>query len=368
MKKRTRVMAILLACMLSASTILPAVNVYAEETNVQSTDVMDETHEEKEEEKTSEIVTEESSQNEDVPVVDEEQDLDISKENNEKPILNEQDDGIQDEKSEESILEENSEESMLEQNVQADEKKKIVSFSKLERETYVYSEKPSFLQLESIFPDVIEAILADGTKILFPVSWKPEHDLKSTSYSTYVFHALIDLKDYTLEEGSSLPTIEVKIRRHAELDQAILNNSKAVTYQLIKKETKYNIGKLRVGKFTISGGINAFCAQHQLDSPDEGSTLTEVAVYTKATDKTSSVSRLLRKVLYYGWGGPADIGTTPDTSGGKGQDAGATNDASHFRRTALAASVANNNEDNFYEYGKKFIDYLSRFPGCSRRI
>lgn len=362
MKRRTRVMAILLACMLSASTILPAVNVYAEETNVQSTDVIDKTNEEKEEENTSEIVTEESSKNEDVPVVDEEQDLNISKENNEETILKEQDDGTQDEKSEESILEENSEESMLEQNVQADEKKTIVSFSKLERESYIYSEKPSFLQLESIFPDVIEAILADGTKILFPVSWQPEHDLKSTSYSTYVFHALMDLGNYTLDDGIPLPTIEVKIRRYAESDQAILNNSKAVTYQLIKTDTKYHTGVLRVGKFTLSGGINAFCAQHQLEPPSVGDVLIETAVYTKATDKTSNVSRLLRKVLYYGWGGPADIGTTPDTSGGKGQDAGATNDASHFRRTALAASVANQNEDNFYKYGKKFIDYLSRFP------
>lgn len=42
MKKRTRVMAILLACMLTASTILPAVNVYAEEPDMQKTDEMTE--------------------------------------------------------------------------------------------------------------------------------------------------------------------------------------------------------------------------------------------------------------------------------------------------------------------------------------
>ena len=49
MKKRTRVMAILLACMLTASTILPAVNVYAEEPDMQKTDEMTEKITEEEE-------------------------------------------------------------------------------------------------------------------------------------------------------------------------------------------------------------------------------------------------------------------------------------------------------------------------------
>ena len=49
MKKRTRVMAILLACMLTASTILPAVNVYAVEPDMQKTDEMTEKITEEEE-------------------------------------------------------------------------------------------------------------------------------------------------------------------------------------------------------------------------------------------------------------------------------------------------------------------------------
>lgn len=239
------------------------------------------------------------------------------------------------------------------------EKEKITSFEKLRKEEYIYSAKPNEEQLESIFPEEVHAILSDKTCVAVKVHWESEFDLSVTNRDEYIFHANLDDERYLLEENVRLPEIRVAIRR--EEGRAMLKAGKK--YKLVQKSTKYNNGLLRVGYFEIQteeGRKHAMCAQHQLDSPEVNEMLTETNVFTKQTDKNSEISRLMRKVMYYGWGGPADIGPKPNTSGGKGQDKESLNDGTHYRRTALAVSVANRNEDNTFGYGQRFIEYLEK--------
>lgn len=239
------------------------------------------------------------------------------------------------------------------------EKEKITSFEKLRKEEYIYSAKPNEEQLESIFPEEVHAILSDKTCVAVKVHWEPEFDLSITNRDEYIFHANLDDERYLLEETVRLPEIRVAI--HREQGRAMLKAGKK--YKLVEKSTKYNNGLLRVGYFEIQteeGRKYAMCAQHQLDSPEVNEMLTETTVFTKQTDKNSKISRLIRKVMYYGWGGPADIGSKPNTSGGKGQDKDSVNDGTHYRRTALALSVANQNADNTFGYGQRFIEYLEK--------
>ena len=239
------------------------------------------------------------------------------------------------------------------------EKERIISFEKLRKEEYVYSAKPDEKQLESIFPEEVQAILSDKTCVSVKVHWDSEFDLSVTNRDVYIFHANLDDERYFLEETTSLPQIRIVIRR--EQGREMLKVGKK--YKLVEKSTKYNNGLLRVGYFEIQteeGRKHAMCAQHQLDSPEVNEMLTETTVFTKQTDKNSKISRLIRKVMYYGWGGPADIGPKPNTSGGKGQDKESVNDGTHYRRTALAVSVANQNEDNTFGYGQRFIEYLEK--------
>lgn len=239
------------------------------------------------------------------------------------------------------------------------EKEKIISFEKLKKEEYVYSAKPDEKQLESIFPEEVQAVLSDGTCVDVKVHWYSEVDLSVANRDVYIFHANLDDERYLLEETARLPQIKIVIRR--EEVRAMLKSGKK--YKLLQKSTKYYNGLLRVGYFEIQteeGRKHAMCAQHQLDSPKVNEMLTETTVFTKQTDKNSKISRLIRKVMYYGWGGPADIGPKPNTSGGKGQDKESMNDGTHYRRTALAVSVANRNEDNTFGYGQRFIEYLEK--------
>lgn len=239
------------------------------------------------------------------------------------------------------------------------EKEKIISFEKLRKEEYIYSAKPDEKQLESIFPEEVQAILSDKTCVEVKVHWDAEADLAATNLEEYVFHANLDDNRYLLEETAKPPQIRIVIRRDKE--RAILKAGKK--YRLLKKSMKYCNGLLRVGYFEIQteeGRKHAMCAQHQLDSPEENDMLTETTVFTKQTDKNSKISRLIRKVMYYGWGGPADIGPKPNTSGGEGQDKESVNDGTHYRRTALAVSVANQNADNTFGYGQRFIEYLEK--------
>lgn len=104
---------------------------------------------------------------------------------------------------------------------------------------------------------------------------------------------------------------------------------------------RYTSGQLRVGYFELDGGTKAMCACHEMQPPAQGSVLSQLATYTYE----NKANEQLRKVMYYGWGGPGDVG--------------GTSDGDHYRETALAISVANGHQDNYYGYGQAFINRIA---------
>lgn len=116
------------------------------------------------------------------------------------------------------------------------------------------------------------------------------------------------------------------------------------SHQLTCYDTRYNEGLLRVGYFEIDGGIVAMCVCHEMDPPVQvGMALVTNAVYTADNHGND----LMRKIYYYGWKGPADVGAS-------------------FVETCLAGSVANGHDDNVYGYGQAFIDRIAALPGAPR--
>lgn len=118
----------------------------------------------------------------------------------------------------------------------------------------------------------------------------------------------------------------------------------AGTHTLTHYDTRYNDGPLMVGYFEIDNGTVAMCVCHEMDPPTEvGTALSTVASYTAENQG----NELLRKIYYYGWNGPADIGAS-------------------FVETCLAGSVANGHEDNYYGYGQAFIQKISGRPAAPK--
>lgn len=116
------------------------------------------------------------------------------------------------------------------------------------------------------------------------------------------------------------------------------------THVLTCYDTRYNDGLLMVGYFEIDGGITAMCVCHELDPPSQtGTVLTTIASYTAENQG----NELLRKIYYYGWKGPGDIGAT-------------------YVETSLAGSVANGHDDNYYKYGQQFIDRIAGLPAAPK--
>lgn len=113
-------------------------------------------------------------------------------------------------------------------------------------------------------------------------------------------------------------------------------------HELTHYDTRYDEGQLRVGYFEIDRGIPAMCVCHEMEPPTQtGTVLKEVAAYTAENQG----NELLRKVFYYGWNGPGDVGAG-------------------YVETTLASSVANGHDDNFYGYGQKFIDRIASLPAA----
>lgn len=109
-------------------------------------------------------------------------------------------------------------------------------------------------------------------------------------------------------------------------------------------DTRYNDGLLRVGYFEIDGGTVAMCVCHELEPPTQsGTPLSTVASYT-ADNKGNE---LLRKIYYYGWHGPKDVGAS-------------------YVETCLAGSVANGHDDNYYGYGQAFINRIASLPSAPK--
>lgn len=105
---------------------------------------------------------------------------------------------------------------------------------------------------------------------------------------------------------------------------------------------RYNTAEMPVGYFELSNGKMAFCACHEAKPPAAGTGMEVTEIYTAENRR----NELLRKVCYYGFQGPGDVGAS-------------------YGETALAASVANGHMDvddtgeSAVGYGKAFISRLS---------
>lgn len=112
------------------------------------------------------------------------------------------------------------------------------------------------------------------------------------------------------------------------------------THQLTLYDTRYNDGPLMVGYFEIDGGISAMCICHEMDPPTQLGTVFSVdRIYTGENRNND----IMRKICYYGWQGPGDVGAS-------------------YVETCLAGSVANGHRDNYYGYGQAFIDRIQGLP------
>lgn len=112
------------------------------------------------------------------------------------------------------------------------------------------------------------------------------------------------------------------------------------THQLTLYDTRYNNGPLMVGYFEIDGGISAMCICHEMDPPTQIGTVFSVS---RAYTGENRSNDLMRKICYYGWQGPGDVGAS-------------------YVETCLAGSVANGHNDNYYGYGQAFIDRIQGLP------
>lgn len=109
-------------------------------------------------------------------------------------------------------------------------------------------------------------------------------------------------------------------------------------------DTRYNEGPLMVGYFEIDGGKPAMCVCHEMEPPTEiGTHLQEIAEYTFE----NRAHELFRKIYYYGWQGPGDVGAS-------------------YVETCLAGSVANGHDDNYYGYGQAFINRIAGLPDAPK--
>ena len=108
-----------------------------------------------------------------------------------------------------------------------------------------------------------------------------------------------------------------------------------------------NQGLLRVGYFEIDGGTLAWCTQHSLSPPAVGTVLSTAQVWS---DNSTWLSTMMRRIAWYGYSGPM-AETTKSALG--------LTDSDLWRYTALAFSYAYGADDNYYGYGKRFVDWLS---------
>ena len=108
-----------------------------------------------------------------------------------------------------------------------------------------------------------------------------------------------------------------------------------------------NQGLLRVGYFEIDGGTLAWCTQHSLSPPAVGTVLSTAQIWS---DDSTWLSMMMRRIAWYGYSGPM-AETTKSALG--------LTDSDLWRYTALAFSYAYGADDNYYGYGKRFVDWLS---------
>lgn len=112
---------------------------------------------------------------------------------------------------------------------------------------------------------------------------------------------------------------------------------------------RYNTAQMPVGYFELSNGKMAFCACHEAKPPAQGTSLRVTHIYTAENQE----NELLRKVFYYGFKGPGDVGAS-------------------YGETALAGSVANGHMDvddtgeSEVGHGKAFLGRISNLSAAPK--
>ena len=135
-----------------------------------------------------------------------------------------------------------------------------------------------------------------------------------------------------------------EVKEDAVEQNSVMQSLAGDTHVLTYYDTRYNDGLLQVGYFEIDGGTPAMCVCHEMEPPTQvGTTLATVAEYTAENRGNEQ----LRKVYYYGWKGPGDIGAG-------------------YVETCLAGSVANGHDDNYYGYGQAFINRIAGLPAAPK--
>lgn len=118
------------------------------------------------------------------------------------------------------------------------------------------------------------------------------------------------------------------------------------TYTVTTSEKRYPEtnpnGTQIVGEYLeFNNSITAFCTEHLLTAPAVGTVYTIIDVYTAKNQKNETY----RKVLYYGWHGPADQGIG-------------------YQTTHLGLSVAKGYPDSAWKVGQAYLNRIAPLPAA----
>ena len=144
----------------------------------------------------------------------------------------------------------------------------------------------------------------------------------------------------------TMPDEKVFISAAAEKAALAKAAGKAASYVITTSEFRYpetnpNGTQIVSEYLEFNDQIPAFCIQHLVSAPEVGTVYTVTDTYTADNQK----GELMRKILWYGWHGPGDLGTG-------------------YQTTHLACSVANGYPDSAWHVGQKFIDQISGKPAA----
>lgn len=122
------------------------------------------------------------------------------------------------------------------------------------------------------------------------------------------------------------------------------------TYKVTASEYRYPEtnpnGTQIIGEYLeFNDSIPGFCMQHLVNAPAVGTVYEIVDTYTAENKK----NELIRKILYYGWHGPGDLGIG-------------------YQTTHLACSAAIGFPDSAWEVGRKFVERVSDLPAAPKNF
>ena len=226
-----------------------------------------------------------------------------------------------------------------------------------------------------------EVLLTEGEKVTVFIDEYGEYSYtdvyavnKKEEYADIEYSASSDVYSFVMSSSNTVVRLHMDksdngevyavstraaARAAAAVDTHGEPSSQTVTYW---DDSMYrgNVG-LTVGYFELNGtsgskntGTKALCVYHSKTHPDIGDTLTITSVYDSAS--TGTAASAVRKILYYGYGGPAEVDIS---NSGYSRDDDGSWSKELWRRTSLALSYILNNDDNAAGWGQMFYeDYI----------